>query len=103
MGKSPAETAFGHVPSAAFDGIKLWSKLVRGDADAGDALRLAQNNTPFLNLFYTRMALDYLILYDIQEFVAPGTLRRMERSAKENSGQTFFPSPTSDRLRPFTE
>jgi hypothetical protein len=77
--------------------------MIRGEADAGDALRLAQNNTPYLNLFYTRIALDYLILYDVQEAIAPGTLRRMERRAKRDQRQTFLISPSQDRLRPFTD
>jgi hypothetical protein len=103
MGQSPAESLAGPVLGVGFDSIKLWSKLVRGEADAGDALRLAQNNTPFLNLFYTRIALDYLILYDMQEAVAPGTLQRMTDRAANDYGQTFFLSPTADRARPFTE
>jgi hypothetical protein len=102
IGQSPAETLAGPSLGAGFDAVKLWSRLVRGDADAGDALRLAQNNTPFINLFYTRLALDTLILHDMQEFVAPGTLERMQRRAKDESGQTFLVSP-NDRLRPFTD
>lgn len=103
MGQSPAESLMGPVFGVGIDATKLWSKLIRGEADAGDALRLAQNNTPFLNLFYTRMALDYLILYDMQESIAPGTLARMEQSARNNTGQTFLLSPSADRLRPFTD
>lgn len=103
LGQSPAETLAGPTLGAGFDLVKLWSKAVRGEADFGDAMRLAQNNTPFLNLFYTRVALDYLILYDMQEAIAPGTLRRMERRAREQQGQTFLLSPTNDRLKPFTE
>jgi hypothetical protein len=102
IGQSPAETLAGPSLGLGFDVVKLWSRLVRGDADAGDALRLAQNNTPFLNIFYTRMALDFLILHDMQEFVAPGTLQRMQDRARAESGQTFLVSP-ADRLRPFTD
>jgi hypothetical protein len=102
IGQSPAETLAGPTLGVGFDAVKLWSRLVRGDADAGDALRLAQNNTPFLNLFYTRIVLDHLILHDMQEWVAPGTLERMQRRAKEETGQTFLVSP-ADRLRPFTD
>lgn len=110
MGQSPTETLAGPVVGTAADMVKLWSGMARPDSrgdylsrkDGGDAMRLAFNNTPFLNLFYTRMLLDYLILYDMQEAVAPGTLRRMEQRAKNDTGQTFLMSPASDRLRPFT-
>ncbi len=103
FGQSPLETAAGPALGTAADVGRLWAKMIRGEADAGDALRLAQNNTPYLNLFYTRIALDYLILYDVQEAIAPGTLRRMERRAKRDQGQTFLISPSQDRLRPFTD
>jgi len=102
MGQSPTETVAGPVIGTAGDLVKTWSKMWRGDADGGDALRLALNNTPFLNLFYSRIVLDYLILYDIQEAVSPGTLRRMERRAEKENGQTFLAPPSQDRATPIT-
>jgi hypothetical protein len=102
MGQSPTETLAGPAIGTGADVIRLWSKMVRGDADAGDVLRLAQNNTPFINLFYTRMALDYLILYDMQEAISPGTLRRMERRAEREQGQTFLMPPSAERMTPLT-
>jgi hypothetical protein len=103
MGQSPAESLAGPTLGVGIDTLRLWSKGIRGDADFGDALRLGLSNTPALNLFYARPALDYLILYDMQEWVAPGTLRRMEQRAKNDYGQTFLLSPANDRLRPITE
>lgn len=70
---------------------------------AFDALRLAVNNTPFANLFYTRVVADYLFLYDVQEALAPGTLRRMEQRVQRENDQTFLFSPSQDRLRPITQ
>jgi hypothetical protein len=58
------------------------------------AFNFFKNNTPFLNLFYTRAALDYLILYDIQESLSPGSLRRMERRLKDEQGQEFILPPS---------
>ncbi len=103
MGQSPTESLAGPTVGTAADMVKLWSKGVRGDADFGDGLRLLQQNTPFLNLFYARPLLDYLILYDMQEMIAPGTLRRMEQRAQQQNGQTFLYSPAADRARPFTD
>lgn len=103
FGQTPTESLAGPTIGTAAATARLWSRLIRGEADAGEALRLAQNNTPFLNLFYTRMALDYLILYDMQEAISPGTLRRMEQRTRKEYGQTFLVSPTQDRIKPFTD
>lgn len=102
-GRRPVETAAGPVLGTGGELIDMWAGMIRGQKDAGDAMRLAINNTPFMNLFYTRIALDYLILYDMQEAMAPGTLRRMERRAKKENDQTFLLSPSRDRVRPFTD
>lgn len=102
FGGTPLETLAGPTLGTAADMTRLWAKMIRGEADGGDAMRLALNNTPFMNLFYTRMALDYLILYDMQEAFAPGTLRRMERRTERETRQTMFISPSRDRMQPFT-
>jgi hypothetical protein len=52
------------------------------------------SNTPFMNLFYTRIVLDYLILYQIQEALDPGSLRRMERRVEREQGQEFLLAPS---------
>jgi hypothetical protein len=103
MGQSPTETLAGPAIGTAADVVRLWSKMTRGEADAGDFLRLSLNNAPFMNVFYVRPILDYAILWDVQESIAPGTLRRMERRAQTDAGQTFLLSPANDRLRPFTD
>ena len=46
------------------------------------------------NLLYTRMALDYLILFKIEEMLSPGSLRRIERRVREQNAQTFMLSPS---------
>jgi hypothetical protein len=84
----------GPVPGLVEDIDQIRSKAMSGDDVAASTLRLAINNTPFANLFYTRMALDYAILYEVQEGLNPGYLRRMERRAKKENGQTFWLSPS---------
>ena len=101
-GNRALETLAGPVLGTTAEVANLWAKLRAGDADAGDALRLGISNTPFANLFYTRIALDYLFLYDVQEAIAPGTLRRMEQRVQRDNGQTFLWSPSQDRLQPLT-
>jgi hypothetical protein len=67
---------------------------MRGDDTASSAFRLLIANTPFLNLFYLRTTLDYLILYQIQEALDPGSLRRMERRVEREQGQEFLIAPS---------
>jgi hypothetical protein len=59
------------------------------------AFRALVSNTPFINLFYTRLALDYLILWHIQEWLNPGAMRRFEQSVERNHRQRFWLSPSA--------
>lgn len=52
------------------------------------------SHVPFINLFYTRMALDYAIIYRLQEEVSPGHLERMEKRLSEERNQEFFLPPS---------
>lgn len=65
-----------------------------GDDAKAKAVKLAIDQVPFVNLFYTRMALDYLILYHVQEALNPGYLKRMERRIKKENNQEFFAPPS---------
>jgi hypothetical protein len=66
----------------------------RDNLPAAQALRLTMQNTPFLNLFYTRTALDYLILHNLQELASPGYLKRLEKRLLEDEGRTYWLPPT---------
>ncbi len=77
------------------DVMDLYTSFKKGEDFGAKMQRLALNNTPMLNLFYTRAALDYLILYQLQEAMSPGSLQRMEKKMENNSGQHFFVPPSS--------
>lgn len=85
-----AGPGFGTI-DGAFD---LYGRWRDGDDSAAAALRFTVNNTPFANLFYSRIALDYLFLYRIQESMNPGYLRRMEKRVEKQNGQTFLIRPS---------
>ena len=70
--------------------------LLRGEGrDAGEqAIRTALDNAPFINLWYTRAALDWTLLYHVREWMSPGTLRRMERKMKKDFNQDMLISPS---------
>lgn len=73
-----------------------WNAAIHGEPfKAGDmAFKFAKENTPFINIFYARAALDYLIFYRIQEAMSPGSLRRMEQRIKRDNNQEFILPPS---------
>lgn len=83
--------------------VDLWQRVRDGDDSAAATYRAILNNTPFLNLFYTRAALDYMILYDISESLNPGYLRRMEQRLRKENEQEFLLPPSTQRARPITD
>jgi hypothetical protein len=84
----------GPVPGLISDVDKIRAAAFRGEDVAATSLRTLINNTPYANLFYTRMALDYAILYEIQESMNPGYLRRMERRMQKENNQTYWLRPS---------
>ncbi|MCH2037737.1 MAG: hypothetical protein MK137_04000, partial [Rickettsiales bacterium] len=84
-------------PSAASveDLAKIYAAVRDGNDASAKTLGTIINNTPFVNLFYTRAAMDHLFLYQLQEAMNKGYLRRMERRIQKENNQTFFIKPTS--------
>lgn len=70
----------------------------RTDA-AAQAVRLGESWAPFINMFYIRMLTQYLLVHQVQEWLSPGYLRRMERRAKQDRGQTYWLSPSTGQAR----
>lgn len=67
----------------------------RASLAGAHGVQFLKNNAPFINLFYTRMALDYFILHRLQEAMNPGYLRRYEQKVKKENNQTFWLRPSS--------
>jgi hypothetical protein len=76
------------------DAHELLMSIRDGDDPRAKALRLVQGNTPFANLFYLRAALDYGIMYRMQEALNPGYLRRMEARVERDNKQEFMLRPS---------
>lgn len=78
-----------------FDSIVGILQAIReGDDPFPKVANFIQGNTPFINLFYLRMAMDYLILYNLKEWQNPGYLRRMERRLEREFDQRFYIPPS---------
>lgn len=103
FGGGPIETLAGPTIGLGGDIIKLWQKAKNGDDPSASALTLSLNNTPGLNLFYSRIALDYLFLYDLRESMNPGYMKRMEKRIKKENDQEFLYPPSSHAARPVQE
>lgn len=60
---------------------------------ASGLVRVAKQNIPLNNLWYTRAAVDHLIWNNILEQVNPGYLARVRRNTRNNTGQDFWWNP----------
>ena len=91
--------AAGPVLSTAEDVVTIFDKAIKGGDFGKDTFKLATKNIPFSNLFYTRTALDYMVLYGLMETMDPGYLRKMERRYKKDYDQEFYFPPSSSAQR----
>lgn len=101
FGKGAFETLAGPGVGKAADLIRILSGLKEAAfssekevTDMGpQAWRAFKGYIP--NLFYTKLALDYLILNQVQEWVSPGSLARVEKRMEEDGrGAYIFRRPS---------
>ena len=78
--------------------MTLFQKAMAGDAKAGDAFRVTVDHTPFINLFWARPVMNYLILNQLQESLSPGSLHRYEQNIRKNQGNDFLIPPSQFML-----
>ena len=95
-GGSLAETLGGVAMGDITKISKILMKASHGQiSKAGeDTLKTAMRNVPFVNLFYTKAAYNYLLFYNMLEYTNPGFKRRMESRMKKTTGQSFFIPPS---------
>ena len=69
---------------------------VHGDLQdmPAELVRFGASNAPFVNLWYARLALDYTILWRLQEAASPGYLRRYEDRVKQQEHTSFIVPPS---------
>lgn len=89
----------GPVFGSAFDLASLTMGNIGQSAEGKDTniqaelIRFARGNTPFINLWYLRAAVDHLALHDLQESASPGYLRKMRKRAQRDWGQDYWWQP----------
>jgi hypothetical protein len=89
------ETLLGPGIGQASQALRIFGGLREGEDQSLETYRLIQGNLPFVNLFYTRLALDYLVLWHMQEALSPGWAKRLETRVKKDNAATFWLRPTA--------
>jgi len=71
------------------------AEAMRGEETHGGAelTRFVAGHTPFIRLWYAKAAIDHAFLQDLQEYLSPGYLRRMEERAQRDWGQSWYWTP----------
>ena len=92
--KSAAGPVFGKLDNIA----EMKSLFTAGEPVAGKAGKFALDNAPLINLFYIRPILDYYVLWNLQEMMAPGSLERGEAFIEDKRHQEYYFKP-SDRVK----
>ena len=87
------ETALGPTASDIKKFIDMVKTMNEPKKAGKKFLQLAEGHTPFINLYYTKAAYDYLIGYQIKEYLDPGFFKRMKDRNEENRGQTYYLKP----------
>ena len=98
FGKGLTTTLAGPTFSTADNIASTVSAAMHGEDASAKAVSTIINNTPFANLFYLRPVLNHMFIYQLQETVNPGYLRRMERRIEKENNQKFLIKP-SDVVR----
>ena len=90
FGQTPIETAAGPVAGSVSQFITALQNTMMGDPKAAQWVNLALQNTPYINMWYARAALDYLFLNAMREASSPGYLRRQRERLRRELGQERF-------------
>ena len=98
MGAGPVTSLMGPAASNADAIITLFQQTTRGKSDLGEWYRTALDNTPFLNVFWLRTAMNGLILNRIQDALDPGSLERYQRRVEREQGNEFLIPPSQFML-----
>lgn len=100
-GKGVMDVVGGPTGDLIQDWASWLTALAKGDDAAAKAFNNAIRMAPYANLWYTRTMIDYMFIYNIENFLSPGVLRRRERRMKREYNQTYSPMmrPSTSPLR----
>ena len=108
LGGGIGETVLGPVLGQSLtDVMRIWNDIKAAPDDAQgrsirdigpEALKIGQGWTPFINLFYVKIAMQHLLLNQLQETMRPGYRARHERNVQRQTGQTYWLRPSQPAL-----
>ncbi len=80
--------ALGPTGDTAMDAAEvLWAGLKSGDKGFAKAFKFAMNNCPYNNIFYGRLALDYAVLYNLEDMMNPGAVQSRQNWNQRELGR----------------
>jgi hypothetical protein len=99
--KNAGKTALGPALGTAVDAVGIgvgnaWDKASgRKTHVAAETINLVRSNTPYVNLWYAKSAIDHAGMHALQENLSPGYLSKMQQRAKKDNGQDWWWAPGS--------
>lgn len=85
---------FGTISDVISAGLDARDFAISGGEDKFSGARMLSttlSNTPYANLFYTKPALDFMIVDSLREYLSPGFMRKQERDRLRQYGQERMP------------
>lgn len=89
--------------SAARNAALSGDEVQAQDFQTAGANQLKRLPVPYLNLWYTRPFLNYLVMYNIREMLSPGVLERQEKRTEDQNLQSYWLQPSRTAAIPITE
>jgi len=95
-GEGLAEALGGPVLGTFARSLKALGALAEGDIDGFSykGMRVAKSMMPGANIFYTRLALDYMFFWQMSEYLRPGWASNFENRVRDETAQEFYLPPT---------
>ncbi len=97
FGNSPLVSVLGPGAADVETLMKAAAKAKAGGNPTNDLLTALVHHIPFANLFYTKLAVDYGLIWRMNEMMRPGWSRRYQAKVEHDSGQKFWLPPASVR------
>ena len=98
------ESVSGPVVGTSVQVLKIFLQAIHGGGVSestgrsiipGELVHLASQNIPVINTWYTRLALDYLVLWRLQEMASPGYLARYQQQMEQKDKAHYWLGPES--------
>lgn len=93
FGVGSLETLAGPFVGKAAELVDKFKLALRGDTKAGDWLYAVSSNLPYVNLWFSKAAFDWMVMNHLAEWASPGTLKRREKKMEEQFGQSYLIEP----------